>query len=299
DNATAELLQAVHDLLVSLLMMDIRPLQESKWNDPLQCFLAAYALREDKSFMQAHHITQPLAKCKYFIRSVVFWQANLIVDDFNGSFQDASEQICLHFLNHEKLSAYYNVCSISSYATSLVLTQPLIPNTTWNPALDVVKIDGKLLPLSTFRHGCKDLMVAIGDALQAVKMGHNIPITNLLEVGDNLSNMELGYSYLGLQKYTEEHALLKAFTTDKDSSLFYIDPDGKLCLSRRKAHEWMLKASNLNLLLGFGIHLTSGQPPRSPELCDIRTRNGERRRGIMKDHKKTFMVTLQCKAGNI
>lgn len=81
------MLEEVHSLLVALTFVPTERLQESKWNDPLQCFIAAYALREDKAFMEPHHITPVLAKCKFFLRSIVFWETLADIESFDNSFQ--------------------------------------------------------------------------------------------------------------------------------------------------------------------------------------------------------------------
>lgn len=203
------------------------------------------------------------------------------------------------YLNTENLSAYYNVCSISAYATTLVHTSPTIPNVTWNPALDAVKVDGKILRMSALRNGCKELSEAIDKLLDTLMDGHDIPIQMPEDIGDNLANDEMGYSYLDLHEYTSKDALLNAFLNDPSSKLFYLGPDGKPCLNHREAHSWMVKAAQLNSLFGFSIHITGGQPPRAPEVTDARIRNGERKRGLMKDHNHLFVVSLQSKSSNL
>ena len=78
---------AIHNLLVTLTLLPVEVLQESKWNDPLQCFLAVYALREEKAFLEPQQVTKLLAKCKYILRSIVFWQSVMNMENFGDDFQ--------------------------------------------------------------------------------------------------------------------------------------------------------------------------------------------------------------------
>ena len=58
----------LHKLLLSLILPT---LGENKFDCPLQCFLAAFNLRQDGQFQKAHLVTSPLAGLKYALRSII------------------------------------------------------------------------------------------------------------------------------------------------------------------------------------------------------------------------------------
>jgi hypothetical protein len=62
----------------------------SKWEEPLECWLAIHCLSDDGSFLPPSDITQVLAKMEYHCRSSVLYQSIKNVGQFNN---DISEYV--------------------------------------------------------------------------------------------------------------------------------------------------------------------------------------------------------------
>jgi len=56
----------------------------SRWDDPLECFIALYALNEDGTFKSADGMTQPFAHLQYLMRCAIFYEAGLRVRESGG-----------------------------------------------------------------------------------------------------------------------------------------------------------------------------------------------------------------------
>lgn len=56
----------------------------SRWDDPLECFIALYALDEDGTFRSADGMSQPFAHLQYLIRCGIFYEARLRVRESGG-----------------------------------------------------------------------------------------------------------------------------------------------------------------------------------------------------------------------
>ncbi len=79
-------LDVIHQVLISLFLVKYRDNPEftDKWEDPVECWIAAYALQEDGSFIKASDYTPLLAKLIYWIRAVIWFEAYREKDAFQG-----------------------------------------------------------------------------------------------------------------------------------------------------------------------------------------------------------------------
>jgi hypothetical protein len=56
----------------------------SRWDDPLECFIALYALNEDGTFRSADGMTPPFAHFQYHMRCAMYYEAQLRVRESGG-----------------------------------------------------------------------------------------------------------------------------------------------------------------------------------------------------------------------
>lgn len=77
-----EIIPALHQLSLSLFTVPPFEIAIEKWKCNLMCFLALENLREDGSFVQAHHLTSSLAQWEYNIRAVTLYEADRTQKDY-------------------------------------------------------------------------------------------------------------------------------------------------------------------------------------------------------------------------
>jgi hypothetical protein len=56
----------------------------SKWDHPVECFIALFALRPDGVFKEANNLTGLFAILHYHIRCAIFYESLITVQDFNN-----------------------------------------------------------------------------------------------------------------------------------------------------------------------------------------------------------------------
>jgi len=56
----------------------------SRWDGPLECFIALYALDEDGTFRSADSMSQPFTHLQYLIRCAIFHEAHLRIRESGG-----------------------------------------------------------------------------------------------------------------------------------------------------------------------------------------------------------------------
>ena len=77
----------LHDFAYLLVTTSKKRLMENKWNCPLKCFIAGFAMRSEEAFMDAEELTTYLAQLKYGIRCVIFQQTIMAEDEFDNDFE--------------------------------------------------------------------------------------------------------------------------------------------------------------------------------------------------------------------
>ena len=64
-------------LLVKPLLYPHKSTSHSRWDDPLECFVALLSLSQEGNFKGAEEMSQPLAQLHYLMRSAIFYEALL------------------------------------------------------------------------------------------------------------------------------------------------------------------------------------------------------------------------------
>ncbi len=87
------ILDTFHDFIYPLLSVrSLEATSYNKWDEPLECWLSIYCLRDDGSFLMPSDITQVLAKMEYHCRSSVLYHSIKNVNRFE---HDISKYVLL------------------------------------------------------------------------------------------------------------------------------------------------------------------------------------------------------------
>jgi hypothetical protein len=79
------LLDSLHYLLKHFLYPHLRlPGSHSRWDDPLECFIALFSLSSTGNFKAAWDMTQPFTILHYLIRSAIFYEAHHLWKNSTG-----------------------------------------------------------------------------------------------------------------------------------------------------------------------------------------------------------------------
>ena len=71
-----DLVLSLHLLVKPFLYPRAPAASHSRWDDPLECFIALFSLSPEGHFKAAEIMTQPFAHLLYLIRSAIFYEAN-------------------------------------------------------------------------------------------------------------------------------------------------------------------------------------------------------------------------------
>jgi hypothetical protein len=72
-----DLVDSFHCLIKSFLYPRLMlPGSHSRWDDPLECFIALFSLSQTGNFKAAGDMTQAFAQLHYLMRSVIFYEAH-------------------------------------------------------------------------------------------------------------------------------------------------------------------------------------------------------------------------------
>ena len=101
-------------------------------------------------------------------------------------------------------------------------------------------------------------------------------------------------------KSVAENALLQTLVNDERAEMVQCYPStGETVLNFGTAHGWMQKCGELNELISFLMHTTSGQLGRGTEVSDARIRNRSRHRNLMINHDELmFIINYTKTSGN-
>jgi len=78
-----DLIDSFHHLLKPFLYPRSST-SHSRWDDPLECFIALFSLSRKGNFKAAEEISQPLASLHYLMRSAIFYEAFSQWNDSTG-----------------------------------------------------------------------------------------------------------------------------------------------------------------------------------------------------------------------
>ena len=73
----------------------------TKWNDPLEGYMALHNLQEDGNFKPVYMVTQLFAQLHYHIRGAMVYEADRTVKDFGNNIY---KLVLLHFRNETSLT---------------------------------------------------------------------------------------------------------------------------------------------------------------------------------------------------
>ena len=70
-----DLIASFHHL-VKPFLYPLPSSSHSRWDDPLECFIALFSLSKTGNFKAAEDMTQPFAHLHYLMRSAIFYEAH-------------------------------------------------------------------------------------------------------------------------------------------------------------------------------------------------------------------------------
>lgn len=292
ENKTKE---ALHDFIFALLSIPPADLMVDKWQDPVACFLALVALQEGKGFRPAIDICPYLSRTKYFMRIVCFAETqrrSLRVGE-EAHFYQLGKDVAKEVLDQEPVNSFSRLCRLSTYAASIALNTPRAGNMSWDPDYTKCEMDGKIIRMSKFQSGNRKAIQDIGDRIDAIQCGHDIPCEVKEDYVDNMFDGSFGCSLVDNGSQVPEHALLQAILEDPESG-FLVNNQ----LSIPKAHAFLQEANEIAMQLGLVMHTTNGPPPRGTECSGLRLRNGEQKRGLYYLHQAMIGVLEYSKTSN-
>jgi len=123
----SDLVQVFHDFIRSALYLRARPDKmlhaPSKWDDPIERFIAVYSLQPDGNFRQAQQVTGVFAMFHYHIRGAIFYEGYSKIDNFGGNLYKYAFPTFLDlpvFLTHVYCieQCFMKHCKTSSQATA-------------------------------------------------------------------------------------------------------------------------------------------------------------------------------------
>lgn len=83
-----EHVQDFHSFILPILYARKPPIgavEYSKWNEPMECFLAHHNLQEDGNFKPPHQVTQLFAQLHYHIRGAMLYEGHRTIGDFDDN----------------------------------------------------------------------------------------------------------------------------------------------------------------------------------------------------------------------
>ncbi|TFK60737.1 hypothetical protein BDN72DRAFT_904723 [Pluteus cervinus] len=296
-------MDVIHRALASLLLVEYRdkPTFDDKWEDPVEHWLAAYALSASGNFIKASEFTQVLARLEYHCRSVVLYEAVQRRNETKEPKEPLTScvlQIATKNLSLQAMDSTFNtVMDYSRFAWSLVYGE--------NKDGDMLVSDDRMtytyqdltLHLPTLRAGLRLVLDELKSEMAKLRQNVDLDVSVPDNAVDDMSNTNYGYCWMDQGTYGNPDALMRVLL--RDESLCFVTADNKLVWRPGPVMELLDKLAHINRLLQFLLHIVPGQPTRGTEAVDFRIRNGIRRRNIYRALLATWLITIRTKTEHI
>ena len=271
---------------------------ESKWNCPLQCFLAAWAWKpEENRFIQPKTLTPRLAHFLYAFKCIIYRHVEMQVQAGEDLEVVAEKSIKRH-LNQDRKSCFQLLRSLKRIADHHSLLSQEDPYITWDSSYSSVAIRGNMLYLSKLRSGIQS---AIADLqLLMWNLSDNHDATSYCfpqNRTDSLTNMEPGYSFFADLQSSRKKSFQESLLHDHRFLDVAKAQNGEIVPLQHYCRQWLGEAGKANAILIALIHICGGQPPRGTEAVAFRVYNSaDRRRNVFKLHGDTVIIGQYSKA---
>lgn len=293
-------IESLHSFLFSLLTVKSDTLEMSKWNSPIESFIAAFCMRTYQCFKHPKDLTPYLARLKYAFKCVFFKQTVDQVElGAEKSFSKVAEKLCANYMCLTKLNCFSMLSELDTYTSAAAYGTPSHASISWNEDMTAVTYHDQTLELPQLRIGLQKACDRMEELMEEMYLGHGMKVEIPGDLVDDMSNDHFGYSYISQIKSIPDNYLLKKIMEDPATHMSYVDEAGQTRLNKMTAYEWMVKAAELNSHITFILHLTSGQVGRGTEVSDIRINNREMLRNFMLVHGKLMYILNYSKTSNL
>lgn len=215
-------------------------------------------------------------------------------------FDTIAEGLCDKHMNLRKLCCYSMLAELDTYTSAAAYGCPGHANISWNEDLTAITYRDQTLNLHKFRKGLLKAFDNLERNIEMLHMGHHIEVVIPEDFVDDMSNRTFGYSYTKRITTVASNALFEAIMDDRTTKMAIEDSvTGKTELNTQTAHHWMSICADVNSLLVFLLHTTSGQTARGTEMEDLLIQNKERPRNFIMVHNHLMNILTYNKTSNL
>jgi hypothetical protein len=186
-------------------------------------------------------------------------------------------------------------------ASAVALATGSAPKAMWKVGgYEELTVDGTTITMAELRAFIRNLICDASNLLDDLLMGMARRTDSDLPLHDNLSNKDVGYSFLTDRRNANFDSVTQLF---KQAHLWsrYVDgiTDGKLRWKVSPCLAYLAKCETLQELLFVLIHVTSGQPARASELATFKICNTDHRiRNVYLVHGEVVIIQHYTKSNS-
>lgn len=193
------------------------------------------------------------------------------------------------FFEKDSMKPFSQISDLSSYAASIVRSQPKDPRVGWNSTMDVVSIDGERIALAQLRDGIKEKMETFSSLLLDLTGESKVPnwmSDNLPPLVDQPREKAAGYTFLDDQRFTGAHlGLLKRLVEDPQWRIGQVDNSGRYIWNTNAIIRFLSYAEKMVEIIMLLFQLICGK--RGAEIADAKIRN-------TRSCERSFVIQLEC-----
>ena len=179
------------------------------------------------------------------------------------------------------LMPFDQIKELSSYASSIVLAEPLPPRISWDDGMTTVAIDGEHISLDFLRQGIQEEIRQLESCILALTGEQSIPDWLSKDDGgrpvkDEPRNRDPGYSFLDDSRFRDRHhPFLRHLVEDPEWNLARMDVTQKLVKNMVVCHRVFDRTEEIQEKLLVLIHIFSHC--RGTELAETKIQNSASR----------------------
>ncbi|KIJ31230.1 hypothetical protein M422DRAFT_267180 [Sphaerobolus stellatus SS14] len=167
----------------------------SKWNNPMECLMALYALQDQGRFIDPSIATQLFARMKYHIRGCLFHEGLKRMGNYDDSALESMKAIASDTIQVGYETPFNTIRIYQKYATALVKGSTLPPTTLMSEDGMYISYKGHMLSIAAWRRGLARLLEETEAEVAEMLFGLTIDIQIPREYADNWSDVKTpGYS---------------------------------------------------------------------------------------------------------
>ena len=275
------LFKTIHQVLYRLWAHSYTSAINDPVPDPTERYLMLQSVGTNGAFMEPHSITPIIAKFKYVLRLTMIYELhNPTFIEKHDSVHALSAQIGQWI--HEKCndSTFNTLCSLTHRASAIAYMTMGMPRLYWPKYNDpsVMHYRGDELTLAGIRsmlHRTEDDLVRVFE--DEVMMGLKFPIPRV-HIADDLSNCDVGYSFVSDPRNTHLHQQTTLISTIMRTHRLrehytYKDSEGTRRWKLKALQSWLGSYAEHSSTVLVRCETLSGSPSRGTELTGMQFRS--------------------------